>query len=143
MIEYYEAPSFSIASVYTSLNTIIFHTMFYIHIQPVLIFSLIFNIVAVYLMQKYLLLRRYKIPELVDFIIFENCCSYLMHVPAIYAAGSLTFMYLTSPTGDSSLFNWNYLPSILCVGLWIFCVLNPFSIFNKVTKCIVSKFGYN
>lgn len=92
-------------------------------------------------MQKYLLLRRYKIPELVDFIIFENCCSYLMHVPAIYAAGSITFMYLTNL--DATTFDWNYIPSILCIIFWGICVMNPFSIFNKVTKCVVSKFGYN
>lgn len=95
VLSYYEMPAFSIASAYTSLNTIIFHTVFYIHVQPLLIFTLIFNIFTVYWMHKYLLLRRYKIPELVDFIIFENCCSYLQHVPLIYAAGSLTFMYLT------------------------------------------------
>ena len=70
VLAYYEAPSFSIASAYTSLNTIIFHTMFYVHINPILIFTLILNILLLYSIHKYLLLRRYKIPELVDFIIF-------------------------------------------------------------------------
>ena len=136
-------PAFSIASAYTSLNTIIFHTIFYIHVQPLLIFTLIFNVVTLYWMHKYLLLRRYKIPELVDFIIFENCCSYLQHVPLIYAAGSLTFMYLTSQDGTAGGFNLDYIPSILCLVMWFFCTMNPFSVLNKLTKVIVGSMGYS
>lgn len=136
-------PAFSIASAYTSLNTIIFHTVFYIHVQPMLIFTLIFNIFSLYWMHKYLLLRRYKIPELVDFIIFENCCSYLQHVPLIYAVGSLTFMYLTQEDTPSAAFNLDYIPSILCLIMWFFCTMNPFSILNKLTKLIVGAMGYS
>ena len=135
-------PGFSIASAYTSVNTIIFHTVFYIHIQPLLIFTLIFNIVFVYCLQKYLLLRRYKIPELVDFIIFENCCSYLQHVPLVYAAGSLTFIYLTETMPENT-FNMNYIPSLLCLLMWLFCTINPFSILNKLNKFIIGKMGYS
>lgn len=142
ILAYYEAPAFSIASAYTSANTIIFHTVFYIHMHPILIFSLIFNLVFVYFMHKYLLLRRYKIPELVDFIIFQTCCSYLQHVPLIYAAGSLTYMYLTENT-ETNMFSLRYVPSILCIGVWILGVMNPFSILNKLTKRIIGIFGYN
>lgn len=37
----------------------------------------------------------------------------------------------------------NYIPSILCIGLWFFCTMNPFSILNKLTKFIIGIFGYN
>lgn len=143
MLSYYEYPSFSIASNYASLNTIIFQTMFYVHMQPALIFFLIINLLNVYMIQKYLLLRRCKIPELFDFIIFENSCSFLQHVPLVYGAGSLVWMHLYGAGHQYSYFSINFLPSILCIVFWLIYLLNPFSILNRFIKIIMPLFGYN
>lgn len=63
-------------------------------------------------------------------------------MPLIYAAGSLTYMYLTENT-ETNMFSLRYVPSILCIGVWILGVMNPFSILNKLTKRIIGIFGYN
>lgn len=108
--------------------------MFFIHMQPALIFFLIFNLMSIYLIQKYLLLRRSKIPELFDFIIFETSCSYLQHVPLIYGLGSTMFMTILG-TGGNKL---NYIPSFLCLGIWLINLIDPFSILKRFIKYIAS-----
>lgn len=70
VLTYYEGPEFPIASGYIYMTAVIYHGMFFVHLQPTLIFYLIFNIFCFYWVNKYLLLRRCKISELLDFIIF-------------------------------------------------------------------------
>lgn len=70
VLKFYEGPPFPIAGGYIYMTAVIYQGMFFLHLQPTLIFFLIFNMSCFYLVNKYLLLRRCKIAELLDFIIF-------------------------------------------------------------------------
>ena len=133
MLKFYEGPPFPIAGGYIYMTAVIYQGMFFLHLQPTLIFCLIFNMICFYLVNKYLLLRRCKIAELLDFIIFETSCSLLQHAPLLYAIGSLIFLNILG--------NSNYLfliPNILIILVWLLHMINPGKIMHIIVKFIAS-----
>lgn len=66
----YEGPPFPMAGAYVYMATAIIHSLFYCHLQPLILLLVILNVSGFYLIMKYLLFRRCKIPELTDVQIF-------------------------------------------------------------------------
>ena len=94
VLSYYEPPPFSVSSAYVYMITIIYQAVFFCHLQPTLLFYVLFNLGVFYLVLKYLLIRRCSVPELLDFIIFETAFSILRYAPLFYGIGSLFFIQI-------------------------------------------------
>ena len=122
------------------ITTIIYQAFFFCYAQPTLLFYLTLNVGCFFLVQKYLLLRRCKIPSLVDFLIFETCISKMKYIPFFYGLGSLTFVILIEENPHPLY----YIPSCLCLVLWFIYVQNPKKICNTLNKALISCiFGEN
>ena len=67
---------------------------FFCHLQPVLLIYLLGNLILFYLVNKFLLFKQCKIPDLIDFFIFETMIVMAMNVPLFYAIGSTTLLIL-------------------------------------------------
>jgi hypothetical protein len=72
-------------------------------------------------------------PDLIDYFIFENVILYALNIPLFYALGSITFLALR---GQGATFPY-YIPSIVCLVIWLVMSQNPFGIGKVVTKCLV------
>ena len=107
--------------------------MFYVHLQPTLLFALVFNIAGFYFIKKYLLFRRCKIPDVTDLVVFETCINSMMYAPIIYGTGSLLFTLLQNP--DSNFVT--ILPCILCILVAPFAMLDPFNLIDSLTGKII------
>ena len=50
----------------------IFHAAFFVTLQPTIIYFLVFTLIGFYWYNKYMVLKACKIPEMTDYLIFEN-----------------------------------------------------------------------
>jgi hypothetical protein len=92
---------------------VINQAFFYMHIQPMLIFYLLLNLSIFYLVNRHLVLRSCKMPDLVAPSTFQHTIRSALNVPLIYMCGSLTFLVARK--------NWNwidYVPAVACFGVW-------------------------
>ena len=55
---------------------------------------LVGNIIFFHLINKYLILRMSKIPDMIDFLVFETCVGYALNFPLLYGLGSIIFLHL-------------------------------------------------
>jgi hypothetical protein len=127
----YEPPRLPIAGLYVYITATANQAFFFCHLQPVLLFYLLFNLATFYLANRHMLLRMCKMPDLIDYFIFENVILYALNIPLFYALGSITFLELRGE-------NWvMFVPSWLCLVIWFMASQNPFNVARALTKAIV------
>lgn len=124
----YEPPSVPLVGFYTYSTSIISQAAFYCHLSPVILVYLLLNLLIFYLLNRYLILRVCKIPDLIDFLVFEQAIYFSFNFPLLYGIGSITF---TALRGDALNFGF-YLPSIICIIIWFLTVHSPFNICRKM-----------
>ena len=76
------------------MTTAVFHTMFFCHLQPTIIFFLIINLTGFYYVTKYFLFRMAKIPELTELQVFQFAVFCASCAAAFYCAGNIFFLVL-------------------------------------------------
>lgn len=128
----YDPPVIPVAGFYVYITTIMSQAAFYCHLSPMILFYLFLNLMLFHLINRYLLLRMSKIPDLIDYLVFETCVGYAMNFPLLYGVGSIVFINLRN---DAPNFGY-YVPSILCIVVWFIAVQSPFGI----CRCIVGTF---
>ena len=124
----YEPPKIPVAGLYVYITTTVNQAFFFCHFQPVILFYLLFNLTVFYFVNRHLLLRMCKVPDLLNFFVFETVIIYAMNVPLFYAAGSLVLIYLNNPN-ESLLY---IIPSVIIFFIWFFSSQNPFGVFQKM-----------
>lgn len=66
----YEPPIIPVAGFYVYITTIMSQAAFYCHLSPMILFYLLLNMLLFHLINRYLLLRMSKIPDLIDYLVF-------------------------------------------------------------------------
>ena len=66
----YDPPVIPVAGFYVYITTIMSQAAFYIHLQPMILFYLLGNLLLFHFINRYLLLRMSKIPDLIDYLVF-------------------------------------------------------------------------
>ena len=66
----YEPPKVPVAGLYVYITTTVNQAFFFCHIQPIILFYLLFNLFIFYFVNRHMLLRMSKIPDLLDFFLF-------------------------------------------------------------------------
>ena len=118
------------------ITSIIGQAFFFCHLQPILLFYLLINLVFFHLINRYMILRMSKIPDLLDVMIFETCIKFALNIPCLYGVSSIFFLALR---GDAKNFAY-YIPSILCLIVWLISVVNPCNICQSIVDCLVETF---
>lgn len=77
---------------YTHINVTLLHAAFYCSIQPWILFIALVSVLLMYLVKKYLLLRRYSAPRLFHRLIFETALIGLSYAPLMFGVGCLVFV---------------------------------------------------
>ena len=90
----YEPPKVPVAGLYVYITTTVNQAFFFCHIQPIILFYLLFNLIVFYFLNRHMLLRMCKIPDLLDFFVFETVIIYAMNVPLFYATGSFVLIFI-------------------------------------------------
>ena len=88
----YDPPLMPIAGLYVYITIIFTHAFFFCHLQPVILFYLIFNLIVFHLVNKYLLMRMSKIPDIFDVNIFETVIGFALNVPLGYGIATIIFL---------------------------------------------------
>jgi hypothetical protein len=116
-----------IAGAYVYMLTAINQSVFYCYLQPTLLFVITGNMLFFYLIQKYLLFKRCKIPPLTDLIVFETCVSLSMRIPLFLGVGSLFFVLRQEDTTWLHVFACALMVFVSVMGSY-----NPKSLFTKL-----------
>ena len=82
-------------------------------------------------------MKRCKIPDLLDISIFKLCTRFAANIPLLYGIASILFVALR---GDAKNFSY-FVPSILCIILWLINIINPWSYRNKLGICLIEFFN--
>ena len=90
----YTPPNPPLAGFYVYITTVISQAAFFCHLMPVILLYLLASIALFHLINRYIILKRCKIPDLIDFVVFETCCGFAMNVPLLYAVGSIMLLIL-------------------------------------------------
>ena len=90
----YEPPVFPVPRLYIYINVIISQAFFYCHLSPIILFYLAGNMVVFYLINKYLLLRSSKIPDMFDESVFETIIGFTLNIPLFHGFSSILFLNL-------------------------------------------------
>ena len=90
----YDPPDAPVADFYVYITAVISQAAFYCHLSPIILFYLVGNIMFFHLINKYLILRMSKIPDMIDFLVFETCVSYALNFPLLCGLGSIIFLNL-------------------------------------------------
>ena len=130
----YDPPVVPVAGFYVYITTIISQAAFYCHLSPIILFYLVGNIIFFHFINRHLVLRMSKIPDMIDFLVFETCVGYALNFPLLYGLGSIIFLNLR---GDAPNFGY-YVPSILCIIIWFISVQSPFGIHRKIVDCLIN-----
>lgn len=125
------------------MTTAIFHTLFYCHLEPIVIFFAIVNISGFLVIMKYILFRRCKIPELTEIQIFDFAMFGLSCGAASYGAGSLYFLVISQYSLGLDIEVSKYVPSCLCIIFWFISSMNPFDVFTKFNEFMTKYLGYD
>ena len=128
----YQPPKLPVAGLYVYITTTVNQAFFFCHIQPIILFYLLFNLTVFYFVNRHLLLRMCKIPDLLSFFIFETVILYAMNVPLFYAVGSIVLTYANHPN-ESAVYA---IPNIIIIVIWFISSQNPFGFFQKMVKQI-------
>jgi hypothetical protein len=143
VLNYYEGPDFPIAGGYVYMTTAIFHTLFYCHLEPIVILFAIINISGFLVIMKYILFRRCKIPELTEIQIFDFAMFGLSCGAASYGAGSLYFLVISEHSLGMDIDSTKYIPSCLCIIFWFISSMNPFGVFTHFNAFLIRYLGYD
>ena len=131
LTEVYEPPPLPIVGIYVFITSTLMQAAFFCQGSPIVFFYMGLSMILFRLTNRWLLLRVCKIPDMIDYLIFEICIGYAMNVPLLYGTGSLFLLglsgYAPSPT--------YYLPSIICIIIWFISIVNPCSFLTKITSC--------
>ena len=130
----YDPPLVPVAGLYVYITTVISQALFFCHLQPILLFYLLGNLILFFLINKYLVLRMSKITDLIDITVFQHVATLTLNIPLLYSIGSIIFLAL-SPTDYNFGF---YVPSILCLIIWFLSVQSPFNLYTKLLDCIIN-----
>jgi hypothetical protein len=74
-----------------------------------------------------------KIPDMIDFLVFESVVEYALNFPLLYGVGSIVFLSLRD---DAPNFGY-YVPSIVCVIVWFLSVQSPFGMCRKIVETLI------
>jgi hypothetical protein len=77
-----------IAESYIFTITNVFHAIFFCHLSPPLLFFALAEIFIYLWINRIKLLRFFKIPELIEILVFDNAITQACLVPIIYGCGS-------------------------------------------------------
>ena len=125
-----------VAGIYVYITATVSQAFFFCHLSPIILFYLLINLILFHLINKYLIIKRCKIPDLLDISIFKLCTRFAANIPLLYGVASILFIALR---GDARDFSY-YVPSILCIILWIINSINPRSIRNRIGVCLIEFF---
>ena len=129
----YDPPKVPVAGFYVYITTVMSQAAFFCHLSPIILVYLWLSIILFHLINRYLILRMSKIPDMVDFLVFETVIGYALNFPLLYGMGSIIFLNLR---GDAPNFGY-YVPSILCIIVWFFSVQSPLGIHRKIVDCLM------
>ena len=132
----YDPPLVPVAGIYVYITNIIGQAFFFCHLQPIILLYLLGNLILFHLINRYLILKMCKIPDMLDLLIYETCIGYAQNIPALYGVSSILFMAIRN---DAVNFTY-YIPSIMCLILWFISVENPFGLYHRLAECMISTF---
>lgn len=132
----YDPPLVPVAGFYVYITSIVGQAYFFCHLQPILIMYLLGNVFLFHLMNRHLVFRVGKIPDLLDINIFETVTGLALNIPLLYAISSVVFLKLN---GDAENFGY-YVPSILCFLVWFMSVESPVNIYSWLITWITNTF---
>ena len=124
----YDPPAVPVAGLYVYITTVMSQAAFYCHLSPIILIYLVFSLILFHLINKYMILRMSKIPDMIDFLVFETVVGYALNIPLLYGIGSIIFLSLR---GDAPNFGY-YIPSIICIIVWFLSVQSPFGLYKKI-----------
>ena len=134
----YDPPLVPVAGLYVYITTVISQAVFFCHLQPILLFYLLGNLVLFFLINKYLVLRMSKITDLIDITVFHHVANLTLNISLLYGVGSITFLALSETEYEFGF----YVPSILCIVVWFLSIQSPFNLFSRLVDCIIKRFIY-
>jgi hypothetical protein len=76
---------------YVYINITLLHAAFYSTIQPVILIIALVSTLLMYLLKKYLILRRYSSPKKFHRLIFDAALRGLAVTPLMFGLGALMF----------------------------------------------------
>ena len=130
----YEPPLVPVAGFYVYITGIIAQAIFFVYLEPVLLMYLLGNLALFHFMNRFLVFKMSKMTDLLEMSIFETVVGFSLNIPLIYGISSAFFLKIR---GDDHHPTY-YIPSILCVVVWVLSVHSPFNIYRKVINWLVS-----
>lgn len=105
-------------------------------LQPLILFIMCISTICFYYIQKYLLLRRYTSPKMLDKSVFDNTLFLLSYTPMFYAGGCLFYtVYIFG-------INWDMiLPCVITLGIAGFNMRNFSGVLDRVTEWFWAAFS--
>ena len=117
----YDPPLLPVAGIYVYITATVSQAFFFCHLSPIILLYLLGNLILFHLINKYLVMKRCKIPALLDVSIFKLCTKFSANIPVLYGVGSIIFLALRDKDQDFHYF----LPSTLCILVWLINMFNP------------------
>ena len=117
---------------YNYISITILHAAFYCCLEPWILVMALVSVVLMYLVKKYLILRRYCTPNHFHRLVFETALLGLSFAPLMFGSGSLLFVLLLSSSYEVSLI----VPCALIIVVSVVNIANPCGVFDKLGKTL-------
>lgn len=91
--KFYEGENFDVAENYIFTITNLLHAAFFCKLQPLILFIMTINIVIFYFVNRIRILRLCKIPDMVEYLVFDNAVWMLGFIPLYFGGGSIILSY--------------------------------------------------
>ena len=104
--------------------------------EPFVVVIYCLGITVQYFLKRYLLIRRYNYPKLLDKKIFEHGVRCIKLLPVFFGTGMLVTIAITY---DIVQMWYLFVPSSICVFIGLINLMNPWSVFDEFTKWVTNK----
>lgn len=104
---------------------------FFATMEPFIIIIVCIGLIAHFFLKRYLLIRRYNYPKLLDKRVFEHGIHCLKYIPIFHGTGMMVTIVITYTVAEK----WYlFIPGGICVLLGIINLFNPGKIFDHLTR---------
>ena len=111
------------------------HMSFFSVMQPFIALIVCLGLGLLYFVKRYLLIRRYNYPKMVDKKVYESALSLLSYIPLIHGLGMAITIVITYDDYISQISLW--IPCGVCLLFGFLNYTNPWKCFTLLTAAIM------
>ena len=116
------------------MTSAVFHSMFYCHLQPLILLVVTINMCFFLFIMKYMLFRRCKIPEMTCFKVFQYALFTLSIAPVYFIVGSIFFLFVD----ENPYWIIISVPLMVSLVIWLLSALDFMGFFSYCNEKLIS-----